>query len=188
MIKKICRQCLRSYEIPPSRGQKSAFCSYSCRSIYTGFLRRQRAKPRLSTQGYFFIKQPDYHRANKQGYAKVCDMVAEKKMGKKLLPDEVVHHLNRIRTDDRPENLQVLTKSDHSKLHCLLNKQDGKYKLGSRAINWKKLDDKDIYARFKNNESLRSIAKIYEVKHSTIKLHIETYEYYQLNSQVQTAG
>lgn len=35
-----------------------------------------------------------------------------------LKPEYDVHHINDIKTDNRIENLQVLTKSEHSKLHC----------------------------------------------------------------------
>jgi hypothetical protein len=34
-----------------------------------------------------------------------------------LGPDEIVHHVNSDRTDDRIENLEVVTRSEHGSLH-----------------------------------------------------------------------
>jgi len=41
----------------------------------------------------------------------------EQEIGRKLEPDEVVHHINKDKTDDRIENLQLLTDHDHRSLH-----------------------------------------------------------------------
>lgn len=42
----------------------------------------------------------------------------EQHLGRELATSEHVHHLNGDPTDDRIENLQVLTASDHAKLHA----------------------------------------------------------------------
>jgi len=48
----------------------------------------------------------------------------EKFLGRKLKSDEVVHHINRIRSDNRLENLIVMSKSAHSTYHNLaINKK-----------------------------------------------------------------
>jgi hypothetical protein len=67
---------------------------------------------------------------SRSGYVRVfCDeegrpryiyehvLVAEKKIGRRIVPGEVVHHLNCDRTDNRPENLRVVSRAEHVRLH-----------------------------------------------------------------------
>ena len=48
-------------------------------------------------------------------------VVMEGIIGRRLFANEQVHHKNEIRHDNRPENLELLTRSEHMKLHGLLN-------------------------------------------------------------------
>jgi hypothetical protein len=43
--------------------------------------------------------------------------VMESFLGRTLLPSELVHHINHDKHDNRIENLEVVTRSEHKKLH-----------------------------------------------------------------------
>ena len=51
-------------------------------------------------------------------------LVLEKKLGRKLRDDEIVHHINGDMADDRPENLEAMTQSKHAYEHSKERKRD----------------------------------------------------------------
>lgn len=53
-------------------------------------------------QGYLMVL-----RINGKGYIKNHLLVAEEKLGRSLTKEEVVHHIDGLRDDDRPENLWI---------------------------------------------------------------------------------
>lgn len=57
-------------------------------------------------------------------YAYEHVVVAMEKLGRPLNRDEVAHHINGRRDDNRPENIDVLTRSDHAVEHADLAPRD----------------------------------------------------------------
>lgn len=55
--------------------------------------------------------------AGPQKYAYEHIIVMMSRLGRPLRDDETVHHKNRDRTDNRDENLELLTRSAHAKEH-----------------------------------------------------------------------
>lgn len=44
-------------------------------------------------------------------------VVAESMLGRPLRPDEIVHHIDGNKRNNDPSNLQIMTQSEHAKLH-----------------------------------------------------------------------
>ena len=96
----------------------------------------------LHSTGYWIEKKPDHPNSYCTGYIKRCDLVAEKALGrylKKLCKfpvdknDEIVHHINGNKADDRNENLLICTQSYHMWLHSLNRKRDANGRLSRES-------------------------------------------------------
>lgn len=70
------------------------------------------------TKGYLWVYTMD---DKFRGWTKEHRLVAEWVAGRELTDDECVHHVNFVKTDNRPENLRIMTKSDHNSYHTALN-------------------------------------------------------------------
>ena len=67
--------------------------------------------------GYIAVYFPDHPKSNKDGYVMEHVLVAECLAGRHINENEVVHHINEKRDDNRRENLKIMTKSEHMSYH-----------------------------------------------------------------------
>lgn len=73
-----------------------------------GELNHQWKGGRITTaQGYVRILKPDHPYANSSGYVLEHRLVMEEVLGRYLDPNEVVHHKDKNRSNNLPDNLEV---------------------------------------------------------------------------------
>ena len=145
-----CPVCGKRFHLKPSRIKicKNNYCSKACHNKakeeyckgknnhqygLKGKLNASwKRDKKVSRYGYIQIRCPDH--PYKDGYDFVFEhrLVAEKYLlnddnsvlrnGKRYLnPEYIVHHINHNRQDNRVENLAVMTKSEHSRMHSKEN-------------------------------------------------------------------
>lgn len=67
--------------------------------------------------GYIYVYFPEHPKSTSDGYIMEHVLVMECLIGRWLNDDEVVHHKNKIRDDNRKENLQLMTFKEHAGFH-----------------------------------------------------------------------
>ena len=70
----------------------------------------------LNSNGYIVVYVSDHPHAVHH-YVLEHRLIVEKQLERRLAPDEIVHHINGITTDNRPENLEIMTRGEHKRFH-----------------------------------------------------------------------
>lgn len=107
---RVCPNCQTIFQIAKSSRQR--ICTQEC--AYKG--NRKFGTKYTTTQGYIAIKTHSPN-ADSAGYELEHRMLMEKHLNRTLTRNEHVHHINGVKTDNRIENLIVLTNADHQREH-----------------------------------------------------------------------
>jgi YHS domain-containing protein len=143
----ICDNCGKEFESKYSeqtrRGKTQHFCSWECYKeghIITAETREKlsiNSKKHLffksldgiknpnwrggitkNSRGYIEVLKPNHPFSHKSGYIQEHRYIMEQAIGRYLKPEEVIHHINGIKTDNRIENLMLFkNSSEHTKYH-----------------------------------------------------------------------
>lgn len=100
-------------------GEKSFLCA-SCRAIKDDAHRSVYGYAVKSYKAFPIDTWPILSQmCKKNGQIKVHRAIMAIKLGRPLLPHEIVHHINGVRDDNRPENLEIFsTTNSYNKHHC----------------------------------------------------------------------
>lgn len=111
---KQCKICKKTFRKPYNCSVKEwvntrKYCSNQCRIEFTKTLRT--SKGYLGKNGYIYLSMGTGIKVLQHRY------VVEQYIGRKLFNCEHIHHKNGIKTDNRIENLQILSIQEHNKIH-----------------------------------------------------------------------
>lgn len=109
-----CKWCKKEipYRVNHSSGKPYIFCSRSC----SGKARFWKGGTTIC-HGYLLIHMPSHPMANAKNYVYVHRMLMADKIGRILTKEDIVHHINGNTLDNRIDNLELLTESEHNGLH-----------------------------------------------------------------------
>jgi len=77
---------------------------------------------KIIEDGYVYVKAPNHPFADKDGYVAEHRLMAEMVLGRYLKPNEIVHHINEIRDDNRNSNFIICTREYNNFLHAKMRK------------------------------------------------------------------
>ena len=135
-----CDVCKKHFQVTRSRAGEAVkknhhkFCSKNCKETFNKEVSSKRVidwvkingHPRfnggigITTDGYIWIRVEGngYH----HNQVKLHRYLMEIKLGRKLLDTEIVHHINGNKFDNRIENLTIVSRTEHNKIHEVLRR------------------------------------------------------------------
>lgn len=103
---KNCKNCGGVFN---PKSKKNLYCSRDC------YIQGKTIGYHIGSKGYRLIYVPIHPKATKAGYVPEHRLVMMKSLGRLLNDDEIVHHINANKLDNRIKNLQIISRKDIGK-------------------------------------------------------------------------
>jgi len=129
-----CATCGKSFKITKFRIKNSEnnYCSYKCsgQRDKTGSKNPRWKDGKIKrTDGRVAIYAPTHPDAVLYGGTHILEyrLIAEKKIGRRLKPDEIVHHKDGNPKNNDLDNLEAMLQRDHAKIHFNKDPKTGRF-------------------------------------------------------------
>lgn len=105
----VCQNCDIKYEVETYRLKKTKYCGFSCKQIACCKLSNIANATKYRGTGVIgYVKENGKHQHR---------VVMERILGRPLLKSEIVHHKDRNKKNNSPENLEIMSQSEHIRHH-----------------------------------------------------------------------
>lgn len=134
---------------------------------HSGPCPRKNPRPRKIRQdpfGYLLEHRPEHPHAESNGYVRQHRLVLEAKLGRFLDPKEDVHHIDGDKSNNHPDNLELMaSRGDHVRHHNLLR---------SSARNLKELSNCEIQLLYAQHSTV-PLAKMFGTSPATVQRELQ---------------
>lgn len=109
-----CAGCGRTFVGQVRQDRPTRYCTISCASTHTA----KRGEENVRYNGGLCFHQGRWMICCRDGTVMLYSRgVMAAQIGRLLRSDEIVHHRNEQTDDDRPENLQIVSRAEHIAMH-----------------------------------------------------------------------